>query len=119
MSMKTSIPLVILLLVVSASPSHAQKHPSDPYPGFEWPNKIPSDCPFEPSDKFAGIYFTGENHSYARADNWVPTWAANGECYSPYTDGTVVNTCAATRGASIFPTPKAAWPKANRRSLSM
>ena len=33
--------------------------------------------------------FTGRHIRYANADTWYPSWADNGNLYSPWTDGTV------------------------------
>ena len=52
-----------------------------------WPNEAPEDCPFEQSREIAGIAFTGRRSNYRVADTWYPTWAADGNLYSPYTDG--------------------------------
>ena len=49
----------------------------------------PADCPFEPSDVFHGVRFTGRHASYTKADTWWPSWAADGDLYSPWADGTV------------------------------
>jgi hypothetical protein len=54
-----------------------------------WPSEPPSGCPFEPSQSIAGIAFTGRYAHYTHADTWYPSWAADGNLYSPWTDGTV------------------------------
>lgn len=54
-----------------------------------WPSQPPSDCPFPKSTDITGIAFTGKHIRYGDADTWYPTWAANGNLYSPWTDGTV------------------------------
>jgi hypothetical protein len=50
---------------------------------------IPDDCPFPPSDDLVGLTFTGRHAEYAQADTWYPSWAADGNLYSPWTDGSV------------------------------
>ena len=54
-----------------------------------WPSQPPSDCPFEPSHSIVGIAFTGRHIRYANADTWYPSWASDGNLYSPWTDGSV------------------------------
>jgi hypothetical protein len=56
--------------------------------GFVWPNRPPKDCPFQQSAQFAGVYFTGRHHDRNYGDTWYPTWADDGNLYSPWTDGT-------------------------------
>jgi hypothetical protein len=36
-----------------------------------------------------GIAFTGRHIRYADADTWYPSWASDGNMYSPWTDGSV------------------------------
>jgi hypothetical protein len=36
-----------------------------------------------------GIAFTGRHIGYAHADTWYPSWASDGNLYSPWTDGSV------------------------------
>jgi len=54
-----------------------------------WPSQPPSDCPFPKSTDITGVGFTGKHIRYGDADTWYPSWAANGNLYSPWTDGTV------------------------------
>lgn len=54
---------------------------------FRWPDKTPDNCPFPPSEQFGGVEFTGRYRNYSNADTWYPTWAEDGELYSPWTDG--------------------------------
>jgi len=54
-----------------------------------WPSTPPAGCPWKPSREFAGVAFSGRQASYTRADTWYPSWAADGNLYSPYTDGKV------------------------------
>src|SRR5262249_52987742 len=55
----------------------------------EWPNQPPPGIPFAPSKAFSSVVFTGRNASYTDADTWYPSWAADGDLYSPWTDGVV------------------------------
>ncbi len=54
-----------------------------------WPSEPPKGCPFQKSKDITGVAFTGKYAHYAHADTWYPTWAANGNLYSPWTDGSV------------------------------
>jgi hypothetical protein len=56
---------------------------------FVWPSRPPADCPFEPSRDIVGIAFLGVHSDYQFADTWYPSWASDGNMYSPYTDGSV------------------------------
>ncbi len=55
--------------------------------GFEWKSEVPEDCPFEPSKTLMGIYFTGRHSDYKLGDTFYPSWASDGNLYSPWTDG--------------------------------
>ena len=58
-----------------------------PWGPIIWESKPPDGCPVGKSDELAGIEFTGESADYTYADTWYPTWASDGNLYSPYTDG--------------------------------
>jgi len=49
----------------------------------------PAGSPFESSTELTGIVFTGRYAQYGHADTWYPSWAADGNLYSPWTDGEV------------------------------
>jgi hypothetical protein len=53
-----------------------------------WPSEPPQDVPFEQSRDLVGIVFTGIHSDYRAADTWYPSWASDGNLYSPWTDGT-------------------------------
>jgi len=55
--------------------------------GFIWPSEPPADIPFERSKEIVGILFTGVHSDYRLADTWYPSWASDGNLYSPWTDG--------------------------------
>jgi hypothetical protein len=59
-----------------------------PSEGFLWPNQSPQDCPFPQSKQLAGVYFTGHYHTRPYGDTWYPSWASDGNLYSPFADGT-------------------------------
>jgi len=48
---------------------------------------LPNGCPFERSPEFPGIEWTGRHAQYGNADTWYPSWATDGNLYSPWTDG--------------------------------
>lgn len=51
--------------------------------------RIPSSSPFEKSDNIAHTQFTGRFANYTKADTWYPSWASDGNLYSPWTDGSI------------------------------
>lgn len=59
------------------------------YEARPWPSDAPSDCPLQRSARFTGIQFLGRWARYTQADTWYPSWASDGNLYSPWTDGTV------------------------------
>ncbi len=54
-----------------------------------WPSREPEGCPFPRSTDLVGVRFTGRHAEYTNADTWYPTWALDGDLYSPWTDGEV------------------------------
>ena len=54
-----------------------------------WPSQPPPACPFPQSEMMVGVAFTGRHADYTGADTWYPSWAADGNLYSPWTDGSV------------------------------
>ena len=54
-----------------------------------WPSESPESCPFPPSTVITGIALTGRHKAYEKADTWFPSWASDGDVYSPYADGWV------------------------------
>ena len=54
---------------------------------FVWESEVPKDCPFEQSETLTGIFFTGRHSDYHLGDTFYPTWASDGNMYSPWTDG--------------------------------
>ncbi len=61
----------------------------EPKPYRVWPSTPPSGCPFPKSSTLVGIGFTGRHAEYTGADTWYPSWASDGNLYSPWTDGNV------------------------------
>jgi hypothetical protein len=56
---------------------------------YFWETGAPEGIPFLVSDELVEVGFTGNFKNYATADTWYPTWAGDGNLYSPYTDGAV------------------------------
>ncbi|MCX5656601.1 MAG: hypothetical protein NTY65_18345 [Planctomycetota bacterium] len=61
--------------------------PGDASKGFAWNSSIPDDCPFPRSPTLTGIFFTGRHGDYHCGDTFYPSWASDGNLYSPWTDG--------------------------------
>lgn len=74
--------------MLAAFAAHALAADPAPAPG-PWPGSAPADCPYPASDSFSGLHFTGRHAEYTSADTWYFSWAADGNLYSPWTDGNV------------------------------
>ena len=72
-------------LLVPAQQSMIVDYP--PVVPLLWRSDPPPDCPFEPSKDFKAVVFTGRFATYGNADTWYPSWASDGNMYSPWTDG--------------------------------
>lgn len=60
----------------------------------EWPNASnpPPGAPWPKSKDIIGWeLLSGANANYGGADTWYPSWAADGNLYTPWTDGCVVD----------------------------
>jgi len=95
--------LVVLLLAADEPPSAAHHRlidaPAASGPTLRsWPSLPPDPCPFESSRAFAALGFTGRHAEYAGADTWYPSWASDGNLYSPWTDGSVNGLAASSPG---------------------
>ena len=88
----STLMLTGLLMVVICWDIEAQVHDSRPYSPIVWLSKPPADCPFEQSEEIVGITFTGRHQEYTDADTWFPSWASDGNLYSPWTDGIIDKT---------------------------
>ncbi|HBY59544.1 MAG TPA: hypothetical protein DEH78_06955 [Solibacterales bacterium] len=69
-----------LLTLASGSPARG---------GVEWQRPLPASTPF-PKSPFARLRFTGRHREYTNADTWYPSWASDGNLYSPWTDGYIL-----------------------------
>jgi hypothetical protein len=101
------IPLTIALLLAIAiasatlldSPAeHVRAAQAQHLTAMVWPSQPPAGCPFSKSTAITGVAFTGRHIRYADADTWYPSWAANGNMYSPWTDGKVGNVASSSYG---------------------
>jgi hypothetical protein len=88
----------LALLCLAGSFPAGQKLENAPPNDGAWPNQPPLDCPFAKSDAFTGITFTGRHAEYVHADTWYPSWALDGNLYSPWTDGEVNGLSASSSG---------------------
>ena len=79
------------------------------FDAFLWKSEPPADCPFPKSKDLAGVVFTGVHSDYHFADTWYPTWASDGNLYSPWTDGSVFGEGSDSSGWS-FTNEGATWP---------
>jgi hypothetical protein len=82
--------LALALLIVGCQlKARESKKPVAEMKYTVWPSEPPADCPFQKSKVIAGIAFTPRHAEYGHADSWYPSWASNGDLYSPFTDGSV------------------------------
>ncbi|MBN1422347.1 MAG: hypothetical protein JXP34_26465 [Planctomycetes bacterium] len=84
-------PILILaahLSLAPAAPGASERVVDLPPVGWQvWPNRPPADCPFPRSEALTGILFTGVHSDYRCGDTFYPSWATDGNQYSPWTDG--------------------------------
>lgn len=76
--MKITASFAVLLLVLAQGSAQTVS---------EWRVEVPADCPFPLSEDFAGVRFTGRHSDYQVGDTIYPTWASDGNLYTPWTDG--------------------------------
>src|SRR5208283_5244514 len=91
--MKSILPLIAssTLALTAADQAGIEVPPVEPAigSGGVWRSEPPADCPFKPSETLTALQFTGRHAEYAQADTWYPSWASDGNLYSPWTDGSV------------------------------
>lgn len=56
---------------------------------FTWPVSNEAEWPVKISNELMGIEFSGRFANYTKADTWYPSWASDGNLYSPWTDGSI------------------------------
>jgi hypothetical protein len=79
---------ILILLCLLAPRLHAQVNPENlNYPPIAWKSRPPADCPFPVSKEITGITLLGVKSGFHFGDTWYPTWAKDGNLYSPWTDG--------------------------------
>lgn len=82
-----AIRLTMLLSAFVTSAVLGEPKPSSDR-SFVWGSAVPEGCPFEPSKELSIIEFTGRHSDYHCGDTFYPSWASDGNLYSPWTDGT-------------------------------
>jgi hypothetical protein len=87
--LRISFGLLLAILAACCPPISASDAQPTPKPFRVWPSAPPPGCPFPQSDTLVGIGFTGRHAEYTGADTWYPSWASDGNLYSPWTDGNV------------------------------
>ncbi|MHC4098483.1 MAG: hypothetical protein ACYSU3_20790, partial [Planctomycetota bacterium] len=86
-NMKMLTPLLFSFLLVNSLMADNKNTPAKTDEGFVWKSEVPKDCPFAQSPSLTGIRFTGRHSDYTCGDTWYPSWASDGNLYSPWTDG--------------------------------
>ena len=61
----------------------------DNFISFIWPVANEPEWPFQKSKELMDIEFSGRFANYTKADTWYPSWASDGNLYSPWTDGSI------------------------------
>jgi len=90
--------LILAGFCVTAALGQEPRKPQPSFPAFIWKSEPPADCPFEHSPDLTGIEFLGFHSDYRFADTWYPTWAADGNLYSPWTDGDLLGEASSSDG---------------------
>jgi len=88
--MKTHSILSLLFLLSAFFSTSAQtqlKPDTLSYKSFVWKSETPDDCPFQQSKELTGIRFSGLKSGFHFGDTWYPSWDADDNLYSPWTDG--------------------------------
>jgi len=65
---------------------------------FVWISEPPQDMPFEQSRQLKGLKFLGRCSDYRIGDTIYPTWADDGNLYSPWTDGDTLGVNSSSSG---------------------
>jgi hypothetical protein len=100
---KFSVVVIMSFICISANSQPALLKPDTlSFDPFIWKSEAPPDCPFEQSEKLAGIRFLGLKSGYHYGDTWYPSWASNDTLYSPWTDGNTKRLDGYIEGASSW-----------------
>ena len=79
---------ILFLLCIISPMLRAQLKPDNfTFPPVAWKSEAPADCPFPASKEITGITLLGVKSGFHFGDTWYPTWADDGNLYSPWTDG--------------------------------
>jgi hypothetical protein len=89
MTKRTTLVALALVVVVATDASETLVPAPAPSQWRVWPSEPPPGCPFPKSTSLVAVAFTGRHAEYTGADTWYPSWAADGNLYSPWTDGNV------------------------------
>ena len=103
--MKMLTSLLFCFLLVGSLMAENKSTPASKDEGFVWKADIPADCPFERSPSLTGVRFTGRHSDYTCGDTWYPSWASDGNLYSPWTDGRIKNERSAKDKSCFSSTP--------------
>lgn len=83
--------LVLSCLVLRGEPAFLEREirlEQKPWGPMIWEcDALASESGVKRSEEFYALEFTGRNTSYTNADTWYPSWASDGNMYSPFTDG--------------------------------
>jgi hypothetical protein len=82
------ISIVFGILIINGLAVANDDVPANSDEEFIWKSEVPDDCPFEQSKDLGTIKFTGRHSDYRCGDTFYPSWASDGNLYSPWTDGT-------------------------------
>ena len=88
--MKSTLSIALFLSGMASAEVTIKTVPlPNPSEAFVWrsPDPIPENCPFEQSEMANRIYFTGRFGNYWMGDTVYPSWASDGNLYTPWTDG--------------------------------
>ena len=81
--------LSAIILLPAAAVAEQRVVKATPAEPLVWPSQPPRGLSLCTSATLAGIRFTGRHAEYVNADTWYPSWASDGNLYSPWTDGNV------------------------------
>ncbi len=109
---KIALPaLLVAGIFPTAAVAQGPGTPLRSFPAFVWKSEPPADCPLPPSRELVGIEFLGVHSDYRFADTWYPTWAADGNLYSPWTDGNVYGESSTSDGVIAQKINDTTWLK--------